>query len=212
VLEVSGLTTRYGAIAALRDASLTVGSGEVVGLIGPNGAGKTTLLNTIAGLLQPESGTVRFDGNEITGGAPEAMLRQGLALVPEHRRIFTDLTVEENLLIGGFTQSPGERAELLEGPAKEDQREDLELPADRVRDRAHQAEDQRHDFEEQQQRERQVDRLEVARRKTRADAGRQPSLAVDLDGDEGQAERHCESAADPAPAPVAVPPALQALE
>ena len=62
MLEVGGLTTKYGAISALRDASLTVGSGEVVGLIGPNGAGKTTLLNSIAGLLTPAAGTVSFDG------------------------------------------------------------------------------------------------------------------------------------------------------
>ncbi|MGA1074479.1 MAG: ATP-binding cassette domain-containing protein, partial [Ilumatobacteraceae bacterium] len=65
MLEVSGLTTRYGAISALRDAELHVGSGEVVGLIGPNGAGKTTLLNTVAGLLAPSAGQVRFDGVDV---------------------------------------------------------------------------------------------------------------------------------------------------
>ena len=119
MLEVSALTTRYGAIAALRDAELHVGSGEVVGLIGPNGAGKTTLLNTIAGLLTPASGTVRFDGDDVTGAAPERLLRAGVALVPEHRRIFTDLTVEENLKIGAITVSAGERAELLEEMAEQ---------------------------------------------------------------------------------------------
>jgi branched-chain amino acid transport system ATP-binding protein len=113
VLEVSGLTTRYGAISALRDASLTVGSGEVVGLIGPNGAGKTTLLGSIAGLLEPASGSVSFEGTDITGAAPEKILRVGLALVPEHRRIFADMTVEENLKIGGITQSASNRAEDL---------------------------------------------------------------------------------------------------
>lgn len=118
MLEVGGLTTKYGAISALRDASLTVGSGEVVGLIGPNGAGKTTLLGSIAGLLAPASGTVTFDGTDVTGASPEKLLRSGLALVPEHRRIFTDLTVEENLRIGGITVNAGRRAELLDEMAE----------------------------------------------------------------------------------------------
>ncbi|MXV97763.1 MAG: ABC transporter ATP-binding protein [Acidimicrobiaceae bacterium] len=114
LLEVSGLTTRYGSISALRDVSLSVGDGEVVGLIGPNGAGKTTLLNTVAGLLPPAAGTVVFDGTEVTGAAPEQMLKSGLALVPEHRRIFADFTVAENLRIGGITLAAAERAEMLE--------------------------------------------------------------------------------------------------
>lgn len=118
MLDVTQLTTRYGAISALRDASLHVGSGEVVGLIGPNGAGKTTLLGSIAGLLSPASGTVSFDGDDITGASPEKLLRSGLALVPEHRRIFTDLTVEENLKIGGVTVSGAERADLLDEMAE----------------------------------------------------------------------------------------------
>ena len=114
MLEVARLTTRYGAISALRDADLRVGSGEVVGLIGPNGAGKTTLLGSIAGLLSPAAGSVTFEGADITGHSPEKLLRLGVALVPEHRRIFGDLTVEENLKIGGITQSREERAELLD--------------------------------------------------------------------------------------------------
>ena len=114
MLEVSGLTTRYGSISALRDVSLSVGAGEVVGLIGPNGAGKTTLLNTVAGLLSPASGSVAFDGADVTGSAPERMLRSGLALVPEHRRIFADFTVAENLRIGGVTLPAGERAARLD--------------------------------------------------------------------------------------------------
>jgi len=114
MLEVSGVTTNYGAISALRDASISVGAGEVVGLIGPNGAGKTTLLGSIAGLLTPKSGSVTFNGVDVTGDPPEKMLRAGLALVPEHRRIFTDMTVEENLRIGGVTQRPADRAEDLE--------------------------------------------------------------------------------------------------
>ena len=119
MLEVSGLTTRYGEISALRDAGLHVGSGEVVGLIGPNGAGKTTLLNTLAGLLEPSEGTVTFDGEDVTGAAPERLLRMGLALVPEHRRIFPDLTVEENLRIGGITVPVDHRGTLLDEMAEQ---------------------------------------------------------------------------------------------
>jgi len=113
VLEVSGLTTAYGEISALRDANLSVGSGEVVGLIGPNGAGKSTLLNTIAGLLVPRAGRVDFDGQDVSGRSPEELLRAGLALVPERRRIFVDLTVEENLRIGGVTIPASDRGDLL---------------------------------------------------------------------------------------------------
>lgn len=113
MLEVSGLTTAYGEISALREANLSVGSGEVVGLIGPNGAGKSTLLNTIAGLLVPRAGRVDFDGQDVTGRSPEELLRAGLALVPERRRIFVDLTVEENLRIGGVTIPATDRGDLL---------------------------------------------------------------------------------------------------
>jgi len=114
LLETAGLTTRYGSISALRDVSLSVGAGEVVGLIGPNGAGKTTLLGTIAGLLRPSAGAVHFDGVDVTAAAPDRMLRNGLALVPEHRRIFVDLTVAENLKVGGITLPSSERPALLE--------------------------------------------------------------------------------------------------
>ena len=114
MLEVESLTTRYGSISALRDVGLSVGSGEVVCLIGPNGAGKTTLLSTISGLLNPVSGSVKFENEEITSWAPDRILRSGLALVPEHRRIFGDLTVDENLLVGGVTISSGKRLELKE--------------------------------------------------------------------------------------------------
>jgi branched-chain amino acid transport system ATP-binding protein len=118
LLETTGLTTKYGSISALRDVSLSVGVGEVIGLIGPNGAGKTTLLGTVAGLLRPAAGTVRFDGADMTGTAPDRMLRAGLALVPEHRRIFVDLTVVENLRIGGITLPPAQRPALLEEMAE----------------------------------------------------------------------------------------------
>ena len=114
MLEVESLTTRYGSISALRDVGLSVGAGEVVCLIGPNGAGKTTLLSTISGLLNPVEGSVKFQNEEITSWSPDRILRSGLALVPEHRRIFGDLTVDENLLVGGVTVSSGRRFELKE--------------------------------------------------------------------------------------------------
>ena len=114
MLEVESLTTRYGSISALRDVGLSVGAGEVVCLIGPNGAGKTTLLSTISGLLNPVEGSVKFENKEITSWSPDRILRSGLALVPEHRRIFGDLTVDENLLVGGVTVSSGRRFELKE--------------------------------------------------------------------------------------------------
>ena len=118
MLEVSGLTTRYGAISALRRVSLNVGANEVVGLIGPNGAGKTTLLSTVAGLLRPAEGEVTLDGRPVTGDSPDRMLRAGLALVPEHRRLFAQMTVVENLRIGGVTIGADERSELLDEMAE----------------------------------------------------------------------------------------------
>ena len=114
MLEISGLVTRYGSISALRDISLSVGAGEVVGLIGPNGAGKTTLLNSVAGLLKPAEGEVVLEDQPVTGWSPDRMLRAGVALVPEHRRIFTDLSVVENLRIGGATLPARDRAAQLD--------------------------------------------------------------------------------------------------
>jgi branched-chain amino acid transport system ATP-binding protein len=114
MLQLEGLTTRYGAITAIRDLDLRVDEGEVVALIGPNGAGKTTTLGSIAGLLTPAAGSVTLDGEDVTGSAPDAMLRRGVALVPEHRRIFADLTVAENLQVAGVTLSHGERRRRLE--------------------------------------------------------------------------------------------------
>ncbi len=114
MLNVEGLTTRYGSITGLRDASIVVQAGEIVGVIGPNGAGKTTLLNTIIGLLRPSAGSILFEGDDVTGLSPEAMLRRGIALVPEQRRLFTDLTVEENLLVAGITCKVRDRHQRLE--------------------------------------------------------------------------------------------------
>ncbi len=114
MLEVSGITTRYGSISALRRVSLHVGANEIVGLIGPNGAGKTTLLNTVAGLLRPAEGEVRLDGRPVTGDSPDRILKAGLSLVPERRRLFAEMTVVENLRVGGVTVPADERAERLD--------------------------------------------------------------------------------------------------
>ncbi|MFZ4827868.1 MAG: ABC transporter ATP-binding protein [Phototrophicaceae bacterium] len=114
MLEVAGITTKYGDIAAVRDVSLTVGNGELVCLVGPNGAGKTTTLNTIVGLLRPFAGSIKFNGEEITRKEPDDLLRMGIALVPERRRIFADLTVRENLLVAGSILSRSKRQERVE--------------------------------------------------------------------------------------------------
>ena len=114
MLEVSGITTRYGSISALRRVTLNVGANEIVGLIGPNGAGKTTLLNTVAGLLRPAEGEVRLHGQPVTGSGPDRILKSGLSLVPERRRLFAEMTVVENLRVGGVTVTADERAERLD--------------------------------------------------------------------------------------------------
>jgi branched-chain amino acid transport system ATP-binding protein len=107
LLEVTGLSARYGAVAALRDVSLEVRAGELVALIGANGAGKSTLLRAIAGLVAPAAGRVTLDGRDVTGQAPEAMIRAGVALVPERRRVFAPLTVLDNLELGGYALPRG---------------------------------------------------------------------------------------------------------
>ena len=89
----------------------------MVALIGPNGAGKTTTLGSIAGLLTPAAGSVTLDGEDVTGSAPDAMLRRGVALVPEHRRIFADLSVAENLQVAGVTLGHADRRRRVEETA-----------------------------------------------------------------------------------------------
>ena len=107
MLEVRGLSARYGAVAALRDVSLDVRAGELVALIGANGAGKSTLLRTIAGLMAPTAGRVALEGRDVTGQPPEAIIMAGIALVPERRRVFADLTVLDNLELGGYALPRG---------------------------------------------------------------------------------------------------------
>jgi branched-chain amino acid transport system ATP-binding protein len=100
VLELEQLSVRYGAVEAVRDVSLQVHRGEIVGFIGPNGAGKSSTLNAIIGLVRPAAGDVRLHGRSVVGRRPEQIARAGIALVPEGRRIFPELTVDENLRLG----------------------------------------------------------------------------------------------------------------
>jgi branched-chain amino acid transport system ATP-binding protein len=99
-LELDGLEVRYGTVAAVRDVSLSVHEGEIVGLIGPNGAGKSTTLHAVTGLVRAFAGDVRLGGRSILGRSPESIAHDGVALVPEGRRIFADFSVEENLRLG----------------------------------------------------------------------------------------------------------------
>jgi branched-chain amino acid transport system ATP-binding protein len=115
VLRVRGLTAGYGRIRALHGVDLEVHAGEAVTLIGPNGAGKTTLLRTLAGLSRAWSGTVEFLGRDVTRWSTERRNRAGLALVPEGRRIFAGLTVEENLRLGGYARGRAGTEETLAG-------------------------------------------------------------------------------------------------
>jgi branched-chain amino acid transport system ATP-binding protein len=105
LLEVDDIHTYYGNIHALKGVSLSVEQGEIVTLIGGNGAGKTTTLNTISGILRPRTGTVRLDGNDLGKVAPHKVVALGVVQVPEGRRTFARLTVEENLRMGGYTVS-----------------------------------------------------------------------------------------------------------
>ncbi len=105
LLEIASLSASYGSVAIVHDVDLHVGAGEVVTLIGANGAGKSTLLKALSGLLKPSAGRVTLGGEDVTGSAPEKLVRRGMVLVPEGRLLFGPLTVEENLLLGAHTRS-----------------------------------------------------------------------------------------------------------
>jgi branched-chain amino acid transport system ATP-binding protein len=113
-LAVEDLRVRHGAVSAVRGISFSVDRGEIVGLIGPNGAGKSSTLHAIMGAVRPASGDVRVKGTSVVGRRPEDVARRGVALVPEGRRIFADLTVEENLRLGlaGRRTSDGAAADF----------------------------------------------------------------------------------------------------
>jgi branched-chain amino acid transport system ATP-binding protein len=114
LLEVSDIHTYYGSIEALKGVSLSVEPGEVVTLIGSNGAGKSTTLRSISGLTPARSGTVRFDGQEITGVPAHEVVGRGVALAPEGRHVFPRMTVRENLELGSYLRRGGADAEDFE--------------------------------------------------------------------------------------------------
>lgn len=114
MLEVEGLSSRYGRITALSDVSLRVGEGELIALVGANGAGKTTLLRTLSGVQPAAAGRVRFEGADVTRSAPRRRVRMGIVQVPEGRQVFGPLTVEDNLRLGAFVRPRGEVADGLE--------------------------------------------------------------------------------------------------
>jgi branched-chain amino acid transport system ATP-binding protein len=102
MLEVSDLVTTYGKIEALKGVSLQVEGGKITCLLGPNGAGKTTLMMTIAGILKPRRGSIKLEGSVLVGLSPAKIVSRGVALVPENRLVFPDMSVRENLLAGAY--------------------------------------------------------------------------------------------------------------
>lgn len=100
MLEVRDLSVRFGRVAAVQGISFDVAEGEAVAVVGPNGAGKTSTLSALVGIVPVAGGTIRFEGDDVTGLGPERMVRRGVALVPEGRHIFSTLTVMENLRLG----------------------------------------------------------------------------------------------------------------
>ncbi len=108
LLSIKNIETFYGAVMAIRGASLDVREGQIVTILGANGAGKTTLMKTISGVMDPEKGKIFFDGEEIQGDEPDRIVRRGIAHVPEGREIFPFLTVEENLRMGAYVRKDSE--------------------------------------------------------------------------------------------------------
>ena len=113
-LEVSGLAFAYDGALAVRDVSLAVQPGEIVALLGANGAGKSTTVRMIAGVLDPQKGAIRFDGQAMTGVPSHHVVRRGITLVPEGRLVFPQMTVMENLQLGAHVKQRGEVAALVE--------------------------------------------------------------------------------------------------
>jgi branched-chain amino acid transport system ATP-binding protein len=114
ILQLEGLEVAYDGVPAVRDLSLSVARGEIVGLIGPNGAGKSTTLHAVMGLVKAAGGEIRYSGRSIRGRAPEKIAQAGVALVPEGRRIYPHLTVDENLKLGfAAARRRGSRSKVL---------------------------------------------------------------------------------------------------
>lgn len=114
MLEIQSLEVRYGAVRVLRGVSFAVSAGQIVALLGANGAGKTTTLRAISGLTSVSAGQILLEGEDLVGLAPHAVVRRGLALCPEGRRLFANLTVLENLLLGSYSQNKDTRSGDLE--------------------------------------------------------------------------------------------------
>ena len=114
MLKVEDLHVYYGSIHAIKGVSFEVNEGEIVTLIGANGAGKSTTLNTVAGLLKPRHGSISFEGKAIAGTPASKIVPHGMALCPEGRRVFQQMTVRENLEMGGYTRPAGEIAASLD--------------------------------------------------------------------------------------------------
>lgn len=110
MLKVDSINVYYGAIHALNNVTVDVGKGEIVAIIGSNGAGKSTLLRTISGLLKPRTGSIQLEGKEITDCSADEIVKLGISHSPEGRRIFTNMSVEENLSLGAFTRRDAEVA------------------------------------------------------------------------------------------------------
>lgn len=111
MLSVNDLNVYYGSIHAVKGVSFEVNEGEIVTLIGANGAGKSTTLNTVSGILKPRGGTIEFEGESLVGTPAHKMVSKGIALCPEGRRVFADMTVRENLEMGAFTRPDDEARE-----------------------------------------------------------------------------------------------------
>ncbi|MBL8671967.1 MAG: ABC transporter ATP-binding protein [Alphaproteobacteria bacterium] len=114
LLEVAGLRAGYGAIEVLRGIDVAVGAGEIVAILGSNGAGKSTLNNVLSGLLPLAAGSIRFDGRDIAGARSETIVAAGLVQVPEGRRVFPNLSVLDNLILGSYRRGRARRAQGLE--------------------------------------------------------------------------------------------------
>jgi branched-chain amino acid transport system ATP-binding protein len=114
MLDIQSLEVRYGAVRVLRGVSFAVTAGQIVALLGANGAGKTTTLRAISGLTSVAAGQIFLEGEDLVGLAPHAVVRRGLALCPEGRRLFANLTVLENLLLGSYGRNKASRSGDLE--------------------------------------------------------------------------------------------------
>jgi len=119
IIEVNGIAKYFGGLRALYNISFTLENGEILGLIGPNGAGKTTLFNIIAGTFPPSSGSIQFNGEDITSQRPRQICHKGISRTYQLVRTFSNLTVYENVLVGAYFGKPGNERGLTEGEANE---------------------------------------------------------------------------------------------